>query len=54
MVSAFVSYVGYFTKVYRQQLIHNEWMPYFKEIKVFKWSLLVEKNEKNIDFILFF
>lgn len=34
MVSAFVSYVGYFTKMYRQELIQNAWLPFFKEVKV--------------------
>lgn len=34
MVSAFVSYVGYFTKRYRQELIQNSWLPFFKEVKV--------------------
>lgn len=34
MVSAFVSYVGYFTKTYRQELIQNSWFPFFKEVKV--------------------
>lgn len=34
MVSAFVSYVGYFTKIYRQELIQNAWLPFFKEVKV--------------------
>lgn len=34
MVSAFVSYVGYFTKIYRQELIQNSWLPFFKEVKV--------------------
>ncbi|CAI6373183.1 unnamed protein product [Macrosiphum euphorbiae] len=33
MVSAFVSYVGYFTKMYRQELIQNAWLPFFKEVK---------------------
>lgn len=56
MVSAFVSYVGYFTKVYRQNLILNEWMPYFKEIKVLPKSLLFVKKKinTNIDFYIFF
>lgn len=34
MVSAFVSYVGYFTKMYRHELIQNSWLPFFNEVKV--------------------
>lgn len=34
MVSAFVSYVGYFTKMYRYELIQNSWLPFFNEVKV--------------------
>ncbi|VVC32244.1 Hypothetical protein CINCED_3A002285 [Cinara cedri] len=33
MVSAFVSYVGYFTKIYRQKLIQSSWLPFFKNVK---------------------
>lgn len=42
MVSAFVSYVGYFTKIYRQELIQKAWLPFFKEVKVN--SSLIETN----------
>ncbi|XP_050529246.1 dynein beta chain, ciliary-like [Daktulosphaira vitifoliae] len=33
IVSAFVSYVGYFTKIYRQDLMKVSWLPFFKEVK---------------------
>lgn len=41
MVSAFVSYIGYFTKVYRQELIQNSWLPFFKETKVSLLSIKI-------------
>lgn len=41
MVSAFVSYIGYFTKVYRQELIQNAWLPFFKEVKVNQSSIKI-------------
>ncbi|XP_025202252.1 dynein beta chain, ciliary-like, partial [Melanaphis sacchari] len=41
MVSAFVSYVGYFTKIYRQELIQNVWLPFFKEVKP---EILITEN----------
>ncbi|XP_015211854.2 dynein axonemal heavy chain 17 [Lepisosteus oculatus] len=34
LISAFVSYVGYFTKRYRTGLMDKYWMPYLKELKV--------------------
>ncbi|MGH0132249.1 UNVERIFIED_CONTAM: hypothetical protein FKN15_049486 [Acipenser sinensis] len=34
LISAFVSYVGYFTKKYRNDLMDKYWMPYLKELKV--------------------
>ncbi|CAL8284422.1 unnamed protein product [Lota lota] len=32
--ASFVSYLGYFTKKYRTDLIDNYWLPYLKELKV--------------------
>ncbi|KAM4663589.1 dynein axonemal heavy chain 17 [Discoglossus pictus] len=34
LISAFVSYVGYFTKKYRNELMEKFWLPYFNELKV--------------------
>ncbi|XP_043925655.1 dynein axonemal heavy chain 17-like [Protopterus annectens] len=34
LISAFVSYVGYFTKKYRTQLMEKCWMPFLTELKV--------------------
>lgn len=34
LVSAFVSYVGYFTKKYRSELMDKFWVPYVNNLKV--------------------
>ncbi|XP_074870532.1 dynein axonemal heavy chain 17 isoform X2 [Carettochelys insculpta] len=34
LISAFVSYVGYFTKKYRTELMDKCWIPYLNELKV--------------------
>lgn len=34
LISAFVSYVGYFTKKYRNELMEKSWIPYIKQLKV--------------------
>lgn len=34
LITAFVSYVGYFTKKYRTDLMDKYWLPYLKELKV--------------------
>ncbi|KAF6298410.1 dynein axonemal heavy chain 17 [Rhinolophus ferrumequinum] len=34
LISAFVSYVGYFTKKYRNELMEKFWIPYIKQLKV--------------------
>lgn len=34
LISAFVSYVGYFTKKYRTDLMDKYWLPYLRELKV--------------------
>ncbi|XP_059853521.1 dynein axonemal heavy chain 17 [Delphinus delphis] len=34
LISAFVSYVGYFTKKYRNELMEGFWIPYINELKV--------------------
>ncbi|XP_072602604.1 dynein axonemal heavy chain 17 isoform X1 [Vulpes vulpes] len=34
LISAFVSYVGYFTKKYRNELMDKFWIPYIKKLKV--------------------
>ncbi|XP_025049146.1 dynein heavy chain 17, axonemal-like [Alligator sinensis] len=34
LISAFVSYVGYFTKKYRAELVDRHWVPYLNKLKV--------------------
>uniref|UniRef100_G3TNR2 Dynein axonemal heavy chain 17 n=1 Tax=Loxodonta africana TaxID=9785 RepID=G3TNR2_LOXAF len=34
LISAFVSYVGYFTKKYRNELMEKYWIPYINKLKV--------------------
>ncbi|KAM9208504.1 dynein axonemal heavy chain 17 [Dugong dugon] len=34
LISAFVSYVGYFTKKYRNELMEKYWLPYINKLKV--------------------
>lgn len=34
LITAFVSYVGYFTKRYRHELMDNTWKPYLSQLKV--------------------
>lgn len=34
LISAFVSYVGYFTKKYRNELMEKFWIPYVNSLKV--------------------
>ncbi|XP_065591374.1 dynein axonemal heavy chain 17 isoform X2 [Cyrtonyx montezumae] len=34
LITAFVSYVGYFTKKYRAELMENHWIPYLQGLKV--------------------
>ncbi|XP_040312713.1 dynein axonemal heavy chain 17 [Herpailurus yagouaroundi] len=34
LISAFVSYMGYFTKKYRNELMERFWIPYIKKLKV--------------------
>ncbi|XP_076154706.1 dynein axonemal heavy chain 17-like isoform X2 [Alosa pseudoharengus] len=34
LITAFVSYVGYFTKMYRTDLMDKYWLPYLNELKV--------------------
>lgn len=34
LISAFVSYVGYFTKKYRNELMEKFWVPYINQLKV--------------------
>lgn len=33
LISAFVSYVGYFTKKYRNELMEKFWVPYINKLK---------------------
>lgn len=34
LIAAFISYLGYFTKHYRVQLMDNTWRPYLSQLKV--------------------
>lgn len=34
LISAFVSYVGYFTKKYRNELMDKFWIPYIDHLEV--------------------
>lgn len=34
LISAFVSYLGYFTKPYRAQLLDNSWRPFLSQLQV--------------------
>lgn len=43
LISAFVSYVGYFTKRYRIDLMEKYWLPYLRELKV-NVSFIVAEN----------
>ena len=43
LTTAFVSYVGCFTRRYRDNLMHNKWLPYLKQQKV--GDDLVEMNK---------
>lgn len=36
LITAFISYLGYFTKQYRLQLMLHSWRPYFSQLKVRK------------------
>lgn len=40
LAAAFVSYAGYFTQPYRQQLLECTWKPFLKELKVSIWLIL--------------
>lgn len=33
LITAFISYVGCFTKSYRQDLLHKQWLPFLKTIE---------------------
>lgn len=35
LITAFISYLGYFTKHYRVQLMDNIWKPYLNQLQVF-------------------
>ena len=44
LISAFVSYVGYFTKKYRNELMEKFWVPYINKLAV-SGSSLRERRE---------
>lgn len=35
LITAFISYLGYFTRHYRVQLMDNIWKPYLNQLQVF-------------------
>lgn len=41
LISAFVSYVGYFTKKYRNELMEKFWIPYINKLKVRSTGVLM-------------
>lgn len=43
LVTAFVSYVGYFTRKYRNDLLNNCWMPFLEKLEVWNCIALFEK-----------
>lgn len=42
LAAAFVSYAGYFTQPYRQQLLDWTWKPFLKELKVCIWLIVTD------------
>lgn len=44
LISAFVSYVGYFTKKYRNELMERFWIPYINRLKVSRPARLVTQE----------
>ncbi|KAM7371234.1 hypothetical protein PAMP_010722 [Pampus punctatissimus] len=38
LITAFISYLGYFTKRYRLQLMDNTWRPYLSQLKSYCWN----------------
>lgn len=54
LITAFISYVGCFTKHYRQELLHKIWTPFVKTLDVRICTVLIEikrfreiKNQKK-------
>ena len=39
LISAFISYVGSFSKAYREDMMHEKWLPFLKQQKVEIWML---------------
>lgn len=39
LITAFISYVGCFTKHYRQELLHKIWTPYVKTLDVCQYNI---------------
>lgn len=50
LITAFISYLGYFTKRYRLQLMDNTWRPYLSQLKVgglvlVRWRVTMSATE---------
>jgi hypothetical protein len=42
LITAFISYVGCFTKHYRQELLHKIWTPFVKTLDVRVFIIIIE------------
>lgn len=47
LISAFVSYMGYFTKKYRNELMERFWIPYINKLKVRGWVAFVAQETRG-------
>ncbi len=51
LITAFVSYLGYFTKRYRLELMDNCWRPYLSQLKVCPWDFKMFKINRMRDHV---
>lgn len=49
VASAFVSYLGYFTRQYRQELLNNVWIPFLKSQKVGSGSIFCRPHDHSTE-----
>lgn len=47
LISAFVSYVGYFTKKYRNELMEKFWIPYINKLKVSGTAVVMIQGDQG-------
>lgn len=47
LISAFVSYVGYFTKKYRNELMEKFWIPYISQLKVSGTVVVMTQGDRG-------